>query len=263
MKKRWHITYNAPVTLTFALFCALVLLTDSLLQHQLIPALFTAPGAPFDYHSPLNFLRLLTHVFGHADWNHLLGNLAFILLLGPLMEERYGSPMLALMMTATALVTGVINACLIPAGLLGASGIVFMLIVLASLSTIEKGEIPISFIFIIAIYLGRELGGGAKAANVATVAHIVGGLCGSLFGFMNAPKKRAAKKFGDEKTATGAKTTHSADEAKPQTNYEKLRERLRERQEQLRQQHGNAARPARPAPSSADSETTVLGTLSL
>ncbi|MDE6736993.1 MAG: rhomboid family intramembrane serine protease, partial [Treponemataceae bacterium] len=95
MKKRWHITYNAPVTLTFALFCALVLLTDSLLQHQLIPALFTAPGAPFDYHNPLNFLRLLTHVFGHADWNHLLGNLAFILLLGPLMEERYGPPMLA------------------------------------------------------------------------------------------------------------------------------------------------------------------------
>lgn len=262
MKKRWHITYNAPVTLTFALFCALILLTDSLLHHQLIPALFTAPGAPFDYHSPLNFLRLLTHVFGHADWNHLLGNLAFILLLGPLMEERYGSPMLALMMTATALVTGVINACLIPAGLLGASGIVFMLIVLASLSTIEKGEIPISFIFIIAIYLGRELGGGAKAANVATVAHIVGGLCGSLFGFMIAPKKRAAKKSGDEKTATAAKTTQ-ADEAKPQTNYEKLRERLRERQEQLRQQHGTAARPARPAPSSADGETTVLGTLSL
>lgn len=262
MKKRWHITYNAPVTLTFALFCALILLTDSLLHHQLIPALFTAPGAPFDYHSPLNFLRLLTHVFGHADWNHLLGNLAFILLLGPLMEERYGSPMLALMMTATALVTGVINACLIPAGLLGASGIVFMLIVLASLSTIEKGEIPISFIFIIAIYLGRELGGGAKAANVATVAHIVGGLCGSLFGFMIAPKKRAAKKSGDEKTAA-AKTTHSADEAKPQTNYEKLRERLRERQEQLRQQHGNAARSAPPAPSSADSKTTVLGTLSL
>lgn len=262
MKKRWHITYNAPVTLTFALFCALILLTDSLLHHQLIPALFTAPGAPFDYHSPLNFLRLLTHVFGHADWNHLLGNLAFILLLGPLMEERYGSPMLALMMTATALVTGVINACLIPAGLLGASGIVFMLIVLASLSTIEKGEIPISFIFIIAIYLGRELGGGAKAANVATVAHIVGGLCGSLFGFMIAPKKRAAKKSGDEKTATAVKTTQ-ADEAKPQTNYEKLRERLRERQEQLRQQHGTAARPARPAPSSADSETTVLGTLSL
>lgn len=263
MKKRWHITYNAPVALTFALFCTLVLLTDSLLHHQLIPALFTAPGAPFDYHNPLNFLRLLTHVFGHADWNHLLGNLAFILLLGPLMEERYGSPMLALMMTATALVTGVINACLIPAGLLGASGIVFMLIVLASLSTIEKGEIPISFIFIIAIYLGRELTGGAKAANVATVAHIVGGLCGSLFGFMIAPKKRAAKKSDSEKPAANASTAQSADDPKPQTNYEKLRERLRERQEQLHQHQGRSTQATRPAPSAADRETTVIGTLSL
>ncbi len=263
MKKRWHITYNAPVALTFALFCTLVLLTDSLLHHQLIPALFTAPGAPFDYHNPLNFLRLLTHVFGHADWNHLLGNLAFILLLGPLMEERYGSPMLALMMTATALVTGVINACLIPAGLLGASGIVFMLIVLASLSTIEKGEIPISFIFIIAIYLGRELTGGAKAANVATVAHIVGGLCGSLFGFMIAPKKRAAKKSDSEKPAANASTAQSADDPKPQTNYEKLRERLRERQEQLHQHQGRPTQATRPAPSAADRETTVIGTLSL
>lgn len=263
MKKRWHITYNAPVTLTSALFCTLVLLTDSLLHHQLIPALFTAPGAPFDYHNPLNFLRLLTHVFGHADWNHLLGNLAFILLLGPLMEERYGSPMLALMMTATALVTGVINACLIPAGLLGASGIVFMLIVLASLSTIEKGEIPISFIFIIAIYLGRELTGGAKAANVATVAHIVGGLCGSLFGFMIAPKKRAAKKSDSEKPAANASTAQSADDPKPQTNYEKLRERLRERQEQLHQHQGRPTQATRPAPSAADRETTVIGTLSL
>ncbi len=199
MKKRWHLSYNAPVTLTFSLFCALILLMDSLLQRHLIPALFIAPGAPFNYHDPLNFLRLLTHVFGHADWNHFLGNFAFVLLLGPLMEERYGSPMLALMMTITALVTGVINACLIPTQLLGASGIVFMLIVLASLSTIEKGEIPISFLFIIAIYIGRELLTGAKSANVATFAHIAGGLCGSLFGFLIAPKKRSPKKPSAEK----------------------------------------------------------------
>lgn len=253
MKRRWHITYNAPVTLTFAIFCALVLLTDSFLGHQLTPALFTAPGAPFDYHNPLNFLRLLTHVFGHADWNHLLGNFAFILLLGPLMEERYGSPMLALMMTITALVTGVINACLIPAGLLGASGIVFMLIVLASLSTIEKGEIPVSFIFVVAMYMGREIMSGAKTANVATFAHIAGGLCGSLFGFMIAPKKRAAKK-SDETAREKAKTLSGTEEPKTPTGYEALRERLRARQEQAR--NANTAHPA-------DTATTVIGTISL
>ena len=273
MKKRWHLTYNAPITLTFAIFCALILLMNSLLQHHLIPAIFTAPGAPFNYHDPVNFLRLFTHVFGHADWNHLLGNFAFILLLGPLMEERYGSPMLALMMSVTALVTGVINACLIPTPLLGASGIVFMLIVLASLSTIEKGEIPISFIFIIAIYLGRELLGGAKSANVATFAHIAGGLCGSLFGFMIAPKKRAAKKTDAEK-----KPAYGSDEYKTQNNYETLREKLRARQEKLRQERlrqndEDSPRYQKPpmrtpydaVPTSGptDDDSTVIGTLSL
>lgn len=278
MKKRWHITYNAPVTLTFAIFCALILLMDSLLQHHLIPALFTAPGAPFDYHNPLNFLRLFTHVLGHADWNHLLGNFAFILLLGPLMEERYGPAMLTLMIAVTALVTGVINACLIPTSLLGASGIVFMLIVLASLSTIEKGEIPITFIFIIAIYLGRELISGAKAANVATFAHIAGGLCGSLFGFMIAPKKRTSKKADAEKTTSEKKAPYGSDEYREQNNYETLREKLRARQEKLRQERlrqndedsPRFKKPAMRTPYDAvptkgptDDDSTVIGTLSL
>ena len=268
MKKRWHLSYNAPVTLTFAIFCALILLMDSLLGKHLIPAVFTAPGSPFDYHEPLNFVRLFTHVFGHADWNHLLGNFAFILLLGPLMEERYGSPMLALMMTITALVTGVINACLIPAGLLGASGIVFMLIVLASLSTIEKGEIPVSFIFVLAIYLGRELLGGAKAANVATVAHIAGGLCGSLFGFLIAPKKRAVKKAVFDKMD---KTIEEKPEKKPLFTPEKLRERARKaRLEEIDNDSPRFKKPVMRTPYDAvptkgptDNDNTVIGTLEL
>lgn len=241
MKKRWHLSYNAPVTLTFSIFCALILLMDKLLQHHLIPAVFTAPGAPFDYHSPLNFLRLFTHVLGHADWGHFLGNFSFILLLGPLMEERYGSPMLALMMTITALVTGVINACLIPSPLVGASGIVFMMIVLASLSTIEKGEIPVSFLFIIAIYIGRELLSSAKAANVATFAHIAGGLCGSLFGFLIAPKKKAAKKSALEKSIPEKST--------PEKN--------------IREKQRYTPYDAIPSRGPTEDDSTVIGTLEL
>ena len=211
MKKKWKITYNAPVTLTFALICAAVLLmNDFLLGKHLIPAIFTAPGSPkspspFNWQSPLDYIRLFTHVFGHSDWEHLIGNMAFILLLGPLMEERYGSPALALMMTITALVTGVLNACVIPSTLLGASGIAFMLIVLSSLSTIEKNVIPVSFILVLAIYITREFLHAGRMDNIATFAHIAGGLCGSLFGFMAAPKKKAAGKKGtaEAPAATG------------------------------------------------------------
>ena len=201
MKKKFKVTYNAPVTLTFALLCALILLLDdSLLGGTLIPALFTVPGkigtaSGFNYKSALDYLRLFTHILGHSGWKHLLGNLSFIMLLGPLMEERYGSKMVSLMFVVTALVTGVINVCLIPTPLFGASGVVFMLIVLASITTIEKNVIPLSFIFVVAIYLGRELLPGAKSENISTVAHIAGGLCGSMFGFFVAPKtKRTPRK---------------------------------------------------------------------
>lgn len=209
MKKKWHITYNAPVTLTFALVCAVILLlNDFLLKKSLIPAIFTAPGSPksphpFNWQSPLDYIRLFTHVLGHSDWNHLIGNLSFILLLGPLMEERYGSPALALMMVVTAFVTGVLNACIIPSALLGASGIAFMLIILSSLSTIEKNVIPVSFILVLGIFVGQEFLHANRLENIATFAHIVGGLCGSLFGFMVAPKKKAV---GKGKPASAEKT---------------------------------------------------------
>ena len=254
---------------------------DNLLMNHLIPVLFTAPGAPFDYHNPLTFLRLFTHVIGHADWNHLLGNLSFILLLGPLMEDRYGAPMLCLMMAVTALVTGVINACLIPTSLLGASGIVFMLIVLASLSTIEKGEIPISFVFIIVIFMGREFLFSSKVTNVATFAHVAGGLCGSLFGFLIAPKKRAPKKTSAEKPAPVAEKSPAGSESNSvRSSVDALREKLRARQEKLhgeRQTHRDeedesprGQRPAMRTPYDAvpskgptDDDTTVIGTLEL
>ena len=210
MKKKFRITYNAPVTLTFAILCVLILLmNDFLLGKHLIPALFTAPGrigseGGFNYKSLLDYFRLFLHILGHSDWNHLLGNFSFILLLGPLMEERYGSQMVALMFVVTAFVTGVINVCLIPHPLLGASGVVFMLIVLASITTLDKNVIPLSFIFVVAIYLGRELLGGPKSENIATVAHIAGGLCGSMFGFLVAPKAKRASKKNSEKSEKSA-----------------------------------------------------------
>ncbi len=210
-----RVTYNAPVTLTFALISAAVLLLDStLLRHSLIPAVFTAPGGPqsevpFRVQAPLDYLRLLFHIFGHSDWNHLISNMAFILLLGPTLEDRYGSAALALMTGVTALVTGVLNACFAPTPMVGSSDIAFMMILLASFTSLSKNEIPLSFLLILALYIGRELAGFTPAGGIATAAHIAGGLCGSLFAFLASPRRRdsasrtkgpAAKKPSDDDT---------------------------------------------------------------
>lgn len=177
------LTYNAPATLSFALVSAIVLALDQLTGMRITEGLFSV-DASMNPSDPLDYLRLFTHVLGHADWNHLMANLAFILLLGPILEEKYGSGTLLLMMVVTALVTGILNVLFLPTGLLGASGIVFMMILLVSFTNFRKGEIPLTFILIVVLYLARELISAFQSDSVSQLAHIAGGLVGSLFGFL-------------------------------------------------------------------------------
>lgn len=208
--KNLRITYNAPVTLTFALISALILLIDTLfLNNNLIPAIFTAPSnSTFHFNQPLDYFRLILHIFGHSDWNHLISNMAFILLLGPMLEERYGSGILSLMMIVTSLVTGVLNACFSTFPMVGSSDIAFMMILLASFTSLSKNEIPLSFILILVLYIGREIVTHQQKDNIAIIAHIAGGLCGSLFAFLATPKQKATSTV---KKVTNTKKSESSD----------------------------------------------------
>ncbi len=187
-----RLRYNAPITLTFALICALVLGIIQLFGLQSIQALFVAPAkGTFNSKSFVDYIRLVTHVIGHADWNHLMSNFAFILLLGPILEEKYGSTRVLIMVLITALVTGAINVLFLPSGLLGASGIVFMMILLVSFTNFRQGEIPLTFILVVILYLAREILNAFQVNNIAEFAHIAGGIIGSLFGFFLPPKRKA------------------------------------------------------------------------
>ncbi|MBR5581507.1 MAG: rhomboid family intramembrane serine protease [Treponema sp.] len=203
-KAKLKIVYNAPVTLTFSLAAVLLLVLNQFALRGLIDTFFTVPGKigsemAFNWSNPLDYVRLFTHVLGHGDWNHLLGNLSFILLLGPLLEERYGSPMLVLMMSITALVTGVVNVCFFDRPMVGASGIAFMMILLSSFTAISKHQIPLTFLLVFVLYVGRELVSSFLDENVSYVAHIAGGLCGSLFGFLTAHSPKNSRKAAASK----------------------------------------------------------------
>mgnify|MGYP002625525981 FL=1 len=101
-----------------------------------------------------------------------------------------------------------------------------MLIILASITTLDKNVIPLSFIFVVAIYLGRELINAPKAENISTVAHIAGGLCGSMFGFLVAPKaKRNAKK---EEKSVSIGSASRAEEKPERPSFFKRREKPHE-----------------------------------
>jgi rhomboid protease GluP len=178
-----HIRYNSPVILTFALLCAAVLLIDQVSGGAFIRTFFLLQP-DFNAGSFLSWLRLFTYVIGHQSWTHLISNFSFILLIGPVLEEKYGSLPLLAMMLVTALATAVLNILLLHTGLYGASGIVFMLVLLSSFTNIRQHEIPITFILIVALYLVREFVNALNPDTVSQLAHIAGGIIGGAFGFL-------------------------------------------------------------------------------
>jgi rhomboid protease GluP len=184
------IKYNAPTTLTFTLLSALVLLLSGTLAPGLTEGWFSTP-APFRPTAAQDYVKLFTHVLGHASVEHYISNFSFILLLGPILETTYGSLGMLIMTLVTALATGLLNVLVFPSTiLLGASGIVFMMILLSSFTNFNKGEIPLTFILVMAVYLGREVWAAvARNDNVSQFAHIIGGMVGSFFGFIR-PARR-------------------------------------------------------------------------
>ena len=188
-----RIKYNAPTVLTFAFLSAIVLILSQTVAHSLMKQWFAVPGkGEFSTGSIRNWVNLFTHVLGHNDWPHLVSNFSFILLIGPILEEIYGSVSLWIMICITALVTGALNAVFFSSGLLGASGVVFMMILLGSFTNFSRGEIPLTFILVLILFLGRELYSSfaSNGAGVSQFAHIVGGFIGSLFGFFRVTVRR-------------------------------------------------------------------------
>ena len=184
MKKKIKISYNAPVILSFVFICFAAMLVGVLTGGKGTHLLFMT------YHSslknPLTYLRFFTHVFGHSGWSHFIGNAAYLLLLGPMLEEKYGSRMLIEIIAITAFVTGIVNYLFFwNVGLCGASGVVFAFIVLASFTGFKEGEIPLTFILVVVIFIGQQVYEGiAVSDNISNVAHIVGGLVGAAVGYL-------------------------------------------------------------------------------
>lgn len=148
-------------------------------------------SSTFDAGSLLDYLSLFLYVLGHAYKDaegqlyveHILGNLMFVLLLGPIIEEKYGSRNLLIMIVFTALITAIFNILFFSSGIVGASGIVFMLIILASFTNMERGGIPLTFILVMVLFIGKEVMNSFQQDNISQFGHIIGGICGSLFGF--------------------------------------------------------------------------------
>lgn len=183
-KKRVRIVFNAPAVLGFALLCLAVQVLSVLTNGASNTAVFSVYRSSLL--DPLTYVRFIGHVMGHADWNHLLNNMMYLLILGPMLEEKYGSANLIFVMLATAIVTGLLHVLFFASNvhLLGASGIVFAFILLASITTTQENTIPATFLVVAALYIGQQIYQGVTSQdNISQLTHIAGGLVGSFLGF--------------------------------------------------------------------------------
>ena len=181
--KKLKISYNAPITLTFVIICFLATILGVITRDAVTRILFMTYRDSFT--NPMTYLRLFTHIFGHAGWSHFIGNASYLLLLGPMLEEKYGAKGILMVMGITSIVTALVNFILFPnTGLCGASGVVFAFILLASFTGFKEGELPLTFILVAVLFLGQQVVEGvALRDNISNMAHIVGGIVGAAFGY--------------------------------------------------------------------------------
>lgn len=168
--------------LGFTLFSLVALLLAQVTGGGTNDLFFSVYRAPLT--DPLTWVRFFGHVLGHAGWQHFIGNIMLILVIGPLLEEKYGSGEVLFVILITAFVTGLLSFALFPqVQLLGASGVAFALILLSSFVSVKEGEIPLTFLLVAVIYIGGEVINGIFIRDsVSNLSHIAGGAVGAVLG---------------------------------------------------------------------------------
>ena len=182
--RQLSISFNSPVVLIFSLICLISLGLGVLTGGRTTTLFFSVYRSSLS--DTLTYVRFIGHVFGHAGWDHLISNLMLLLIVGPMLEEKYGSVNLLFVILITAIVTGVVNFVFFPnVRLLGASGVVFAFILLSSFASMRAGSIPMTFLLVAIIYIGGQLYDRIFVQdNVSNLTHILGGAVGSLFGYL-------------------------------------------------------------------------------
>lgn len=180
--RKFRIYINAPITLLFVLTCLITLALDNITSGQSTKLVFSTYGSSLT--DPLTYVRLVGHVFGHENLAHLVSNALYLLLLGPVLEEKYHDKLIWVIVV-TAIVTGIASRIVQPGVmLLGSSGVVFAFILMASITGKREG-IPITLILVAVLWLGQEIYSSINSVdNISQLTHIIGGLSGALLGLV-------------------------------------------------------------------------------
>ena len=177
-----YLTYNSVVTLTLFFLSLVALFINYSTHDKANRYIFSTERASLL--KPLTYLRFFTHTIGHSDWSHFRNNFLIILIIGPLVEEKYGSIDYLIMILMTSFVIALVNFIRGKSRIKGASGIVYMLIALSAFVNMSESKIPITLILISLFYIVDEIIDLKKEDNISHGSHLLGAICGIVFGFV-------------------------------------------------------------------------------
>ena len=131
---------------------------------------------------------LLSHMFLHANFSHLLFNMFGVLIFGSLLETKLKDRQYYALYFGSGLIAGIVGSFIYTAALGASAGV--MALVGASAYLFPNvvfyllGVIPMKLRTLAIIYFVYDLIGSFYLPNVASEAHIIGMFSGIMFGYL-------------------------------------------------------------------------------
>ena len=201
MAKKLQLVFNSPVILISSLITLLVFILQNTAIPNLIEIIASSNTASlteqaFSPINPMHYVRLFTLIFGHYNMQTLCINLAIILLLGPRVEERFGTILVFIMFAITSFVAGILSVLFLENSICGLDGIALLLVILTLFECASLKEIYFSYIILLAVLIANTIVFSIQQNNFGILLHYAGSLCASLFGFLDYSehKKKPRKK---------------------------------------------------------------------
>jgi rhomboid protease GluP len=179
----------APVTLTLIAVCCVVFawqLAAGVLQSE--AALVDGGALVADRIVRGEVWRLATSLFLHGDFDHLLGNMVALYILGIAVEHAFGSGRMAAIYLAAGLVGGLSSCAVNPLPTVGASGAIFglmgclvaVLLRIRHVVQVRDGRIGA----VVLLWACYQLILGFTDPLIANFAHLGGFVAGFLLGLV-------------------------------------------------------------------------------
>ena len=133
---------------------------------------------------PSMWFRTFSHIFGHQDFGHIFNNAMLLLVIGPACEAAYGSAAILKFVLISAVTSSIVT--VVFAGSqgcsMGASGVVFMLVLLSSLTKKRAGMLPLTLLLVAPLKLWGEVCDMGSNDGVSHLGHLSGGVLGIVLG---------------------------------------------------------------------------------